>query len=116
MAPFVVAGALVFGFAIEAWWGAELITYTLAAIPILGGFALGFRSARTGNGSGALAAATATAEALFIVMFLISANVIEFKSDGTSGLVGLASAVAAFTVAEIALYRVSRRANRVSSS
>ncbi len=105
-APFVIAGATVLGFAIDAWWG-DLIMMALVAVPILGGFVLGLRSARTGNRSGALAAATAAAEALFLVMFLIGANVIEFASDGTSALVGVASAVAAFVVAEIVLYRIS---------
>ncbi len=51
LAPFVAAGALVVGFALEAWWGADVIMLALAAVPILGGFVLGFRSARTVNGS-----------------------------------------------------------------
>ncbi len=113
LAPFVVEGAFILGFAIEAWWGAELIALTLSAIPVVGGFVLGVRSARTGNRSGALAAATATAEALFIAMFLSGANVIEFKSDGTSALFAAAIAVAGFAVAEIVLDRVSRRTRSV---
>ena len=117
VAPFVIAAALVIGFAIESWpWAADVVPIMLAATPILAGFALGLRSARTGNGYGALAAATAAAEASFIVMFLVGANAVEFASDGTSALVGLASGVAAFAVVEIALYRVSRRASGASST
>lgn len=111
VAPFVIAGAVVIGFAIESWpWAADVVPLMLAATPILAGFALGLRSARTGNGYGALAAATAAAEALFIVMFLVGANAVEFASDGTSALVGLASGAVAFAVVEILLARVSNRA------
>ncbi len=106
LAPVVTIGALTIGFALEGKWWGELLALALVAAPILGGFTLGFRSARTGNTSGALAAATATAEAVFIVMFLIGANVIEFASDGTTALVGVGAAVAGFVVTTLALYRI----------
>ncbi len=48
-------------------------------------------------------------------MFLISANLIEFKSDGTSALVAAAIAAAGFAVAEFVLYRASSRARSVGS-
>lgn len=114
VSPFVIAGALVIGFAIESWpWAADVVPLMLAATPILAGYALGFRSARTGNGYGALAAATAVAEAVFILMFLVGANAVEFASDGTSALVGLACGGVAFAVVEVLLLRVSRRARDV---
>ena len=112
LAPLVTIVALAVGFALEdTEWG-ELLALVLVAAPILGGFALGYRSASTGNGSAPFAAATATAAALFFAMFLIGANVIEFASDGTSLLVGAATAVVAFGVTAFGLSRVARRRRR----
>jgi hypothetical protein len=112
LAPIVTTVALAIGFALENMWWGEPLALVLAAAPILGGFALGFRAARTGNRSGAFAAATASAEASFIVMFLIGANVVGFASDGTSALVGATTAVVAFAVTAVGLSRVAGRRRR----
>ncbi len=90
------------------WWG-DLIVLLMVLGPPLAGFALGIRSARSGNPMGAHASALAGAWTAFMGMFWYAAN---FPYNGESGVMPVVLGVITAAVAALAVelwYRLRGR-------